>query len=314
MNFLGPDLLILLIFFLVWVGLGFIFGQHILHFIEGSVFYALGSFLIIEFVYLAFQHPRIIRGTPAERQQAFRHSITIARDWVPFAVLIAVYESLRDYTALIRPDSIDMTLYKMDLAMFGVEPTVWAQRFAHPLLTDYLAFTYTLYLILPLTLGLWLYLKNRRQDFLEMSMALIIVLYVGFILYCIFPAGPPRHFAPIIHQFSPPQLPSYWFFKWAQGQMDNLTVMPTRSSFPSLHCACSALALFYAARFGNLLPRRPRTLVWVYAVPVVSLWISTVYLRHHWIPDIAAGILLAFFAYAISPKIRKWYDNFSERM
>jgi len=307
--FLQPDLIILLIFTSVLSALGFIYGHH-LHLIEGSVFYALGSFVVIELVYFIYRFPRITHEHPEIRKQALKNSLIIARDWIPFVVLIGVYETLRDYTGLIRTDSIDKYLYQIDISLFGIEPTVWIQRFAHPFLTDYFAFFYTQYLILPLILGLWLYLKDRREDFQELSIALIIVLYGGFILYCIFPAGPPRHFQPLLSQFDPKVLPSLGFFSWSQQHMDSMTVIITRSSFPSLHCALSCTALLYAYRFGNLWPRHPRTLVWIYLVPVVSLWISTVYLRHHWIPDIAAGILLACGVYFLSPRIRKIFEEY----
>jgi membrane-associated phospholipid phosphatase len=309
--FLQPDLIILLIFTTLLSALGFIYGHH-LHLVEGSVFYALGSFLAIELIYLLYRAPKFLKGHPGERKIVWLNSLAIARDWVPFVVLIGVYETLRDYTALIRPDSIDHILYRIDQAIFGIEPSVWIQRFAHPFLTDYLAIFYTLYLALPLTFLLWTSLKDRRDDFRELSMSITIVLYVGFILYCIFPAGPPRHFAPLLSQFDPAQLPSLGFFHWSQRQMDSMTSVPTRSSFPSLHCALSCLALLYSIRFGNLWSRHPRALVWVYLVPVVSLWTATVYLRHHWIPDIVAGILLAICTYFLSPRIRKKFKEYQK--
>ena len=307
--FLKPDLIILLIFTLLLSALGFVYGHH-LHLIEGSVFYALGSFITIELVYLFYRAPRFLNGHPQEKKKVWLNSLKIARDWVPFVFLIGVYESLRDYTALIRPDSIDSILYQIDNSIFGIEPSVWISKFAHPFLTDYFAFFYTLYLALPLSLLLWTSLKDRREDFRELSMSITIVLYVGFIFYCIFPAGPPRNFAPLLSQFDPAQLPSLGFFHWSQQRMDAMTSAPTRSSFPSLHCALSCLALLYSIRFSNLWSRHPRTLVWVYLIPVVSLWTATVYLRHHWIPDIVAGILLAVCTYFISPRIRKIFEEY----
>ena len=39
----------------------------------------------------------------------------------------------------------------------------------------------------------------------------------------------------------------------------------------------------------------------------LSLYVSTVYLRHHWIPDIAAGITLGLFVCAAAPWLRaRW--------
>ena len=56
-----------------------------------------------------------------------------------------------------------------------------------------------------------------------------------------------------------------------------------------MHCSLALLTLFYGNRFGDaVFPRFPRLYFRLCAPIVVSLWLSTIYLRHHWIPDIAA--------------------------
>ena len=78
-----------------------------------------------------------------------------------------------------------------------------------------------------------------------------------------------------------------------QSAFDTVDPLRVRSAFPSLHCSIGFLTLFYSWRFGDaLFPGRPRLYFWICLPLVISLWLSTIYLRHHWVPDIAAGLLL----------------------
>ena len=63
------------------------------------------------------------------------------------------FESMETYTGAIRKAGIDEALYRMDLRLFGVEPTVWAGRFSHPLLTDWMSLAYGLYFVLPMVVA-----------------------------------------------------------------------------------------------------------------------------------------------------------------
>ena len=58
-----------------------------------------------------------------------------------------VFDNLENYTGLVRKLTIDDTLYHIDLAVFGVEPTVWIQHLYHPLLTDWMASCYGIFLV-----------------------------------------------------------------------------------------------------------------------------------------------------------------------
>jgi membrane-associated phospholipid phosphatase len=222
---------------------------------------------------------------------------------------VLVYENLRGLTGLIRPHPIDLQLWALDVKLFGVEPVLWAQRFANPWLTDYFAFAYCLYFIVPLTLATTLYLRRHREAFRELMLGVILVMYAGFILFIVFPAGPPRFCPELLPLLDPPRLTGrFGFFEATQGAWDRVNPIPVHASFPSLHCALSATALFYAWRH-----RRGVGGPWMFLVflPLVaSLWLSTIYLRHHWIVDSFAGIGLAALVYSSTPWLRRLYGAF----
>ncbi len=88
------------------------------------------------------------------------------RDFVftfsPLLFIILIYESLGDLIHYLHPD-IDPALMRIDLFLFGVQPTLWMQRWIVPWLTDLLSLAYLSYYFLPLTLVVVLYLKKRPR-------------------------------------------------------------------------------------------------------------------------------------------------------
>jgi hypothetical protein len=74
-----------------------------------------------------------------------KHNIAvILRDWLPFLCVCFIYENLHDLSGLVQKPDIAPMLMKMDIAIFGFEPTVWAQKIHHPVLTDIMAVSYAL--------------------------------------------------------------------------------------------------------------------------------------------------------------------------
>jgi membrane-associated phospholipid phosphatase len=56
--------------------------------------------------------------------------------------------------------------------------------------------------------------------------------------------------------------------------------------FPSLHCAVSAYILGFAYRHH-------KGEFWCLLLPVIGLWVSTLYLRYHYFIDVVCGFILA---------------------
>ncbi|MBI5478811.1 MAG: inositol phosphorylceramide synthase [Deltaproteobacteria bacterium] len=303
---IGLDLIALGVFSLGLATLAIVYGGRWTLY-QGSVLWPLGVLLVLLAINLVARWRGLVARDPEVRAEVRRRVLTTVRDWLPLILLIFVYQNLRAFTGLIRTDSIDLQLWALDVKLFGVEPVLFAQRFADPWLTDWFAFTYTLYFIIPLTMVTTLYLRGHREDFREVMLGVVAVMYGGFIMFIIFPAGPPRFCPEIMPLFDPPKLTGkLGFFEATTGGWDRLNPDKVRASFPSLHCALSATALFYTWRFRRALGGR--MMFFVFLPLVVSLWISTVYLRHHWIVDCFAGIALATVVFIATPYLRRWYS------
>lgn len=308
--FLGPDFSLFLLFLSIFIALGITFGAHFHVAGEGSIAIAGGiggGLIFIRFLYRA---RAIVADDGNARAEFFDAARRILRDWGPLILLVVLFENLHAYTGVIRTENIDASLYKLDVAVFGVEPSVWVgKHLSTPLLTDFFALAYGTYFILPMILGVAISLRGRRPDFREFATSLVLHMCIGFLCFIIFPAGPPRFHTEI--PFDPPQLHSYFgLWEWSQGAWDAANPVRSASSFPSMHCAIAMMTLLYSRRFGSaVFPRRPQLFFWLILPFVVSLWLSTVYLRHHWVPDCVAGMLLGVACYHVTPILRRYWPG-----
>jgi membrane-associated phospholipid phosphatase len=229
---------------------------------------------------------------------------TFARDLLPFIFCANVYANLHDMIAFFGAPDITSWLHELDVAIFRVEPTVWAQRFVQPLWTDFFTFCYWLFYVIPPLLGLLLYRNGEGRAFRETMVSIVFCLYLGYIGYVALPAGPPRLAIPP-EAFATPLvgfIPALDVSRAATAAVP-LTV---KGAFPSLHCGVMFLAIMLAWRH----------LRWFFPVALffgVGLIVGTVYLRHHWVVDILAGLAVAVAADLLTPPLETWWAGRARR-
>lgn len=259
---------------------------------------------VVAFVALA----GVLRAAPlvlhAPSRGAIRHAAghvaQVVRDWLPLPLLAVVYLELGAFD-LGRP-RVGATLHALDLRLFGVEPSLWARHLYQPVLTDVLAIVYGTYFAFPLATGLTLFALGDRARFRELGCALLVVMYTGFVLYCLFPAPPPRE----VLTYPLPLPSAFGLNDRVNLLLDGLNSVPSRSSFPSLHCAMSTVALISALRARSH-GRAGRALVATITPLVFALYVATIYLRHHWAVDVVVGIALGASGYAAAAAlVARW--------
>ncbi|HYJ31926.1 MAG TPA: phosphatase PAP2 family protein [Candidatus Binatia bacterium] len=222
----------------------------------------------------------------------------LARDSLPFLFCGSIYASLHDLIRFYGFPDITRALYRGDVALFGVEPTVWAQQFTVPFWTDFLTVCYWLFYVTPPLLGLLLYRKKMRPEFRATLLSIVLCLYLGYIGYVVFPASAPRFL--IAAQLGPPLHGLLPILDQSRAATKAIP-LTAHGAFPSLHCAVALLATLLAWRH----------LRWFFPIQLVlatGLIIGTVYLRHHWVVDILAGFVLTFFSLWAGPRLERWWE------
>jgi membrane-associated phospholipid phosphatase len=227
----------------------------------------------------------------------FRPRWELARDSMPFVFCANVYASLHDLIRFFRAPDITATLAHWDHALFGVQPTVWAERFITPAATDFFTVCYWLFYVCAPLLGLFLWLNGDRRAFRHTMVTVVLCLYIGYVGYVAFPASAPRLWMPEAYEI-PLQGNTILDFTRSATAAVPLTA---KGAFPSLHCAVAVLALLLAWR-------HLRWFFWVQLPFAVGLILGTVYLRHHWVVDILSGFLVTAIAFVAGPRIEdRWF-------
>jgi membrane-associated phospholipid phosphatase len=222
------------------------------------------------------------------------------RDWLPFAAIFLGWESMRGLA-----DELGAAVHSDDVIaierffFFGRVPSEELQAAFHVagsinLLDLATTFLYVAHFALPLAVAFAFWVLERTL-FYKYLLALMLMSFAAFVCYLLIPVAPPRfagafgetlavtdiardtftqlHFAPVT--------------TWLYGNISGNPV----AAFPSLHSAYPLLAYLFARK------RWPRgslvLLAWSAAI-----WFAVVYLGHHYVIDVVAGILFAIGAYA----------------
>lgn len=294
---LGPDTLMTFVAIAGLAALAGILGGELSMVVDSAApLLVLGALLLVT----ALARLPLLARDPARYWEQQRFAV---RTWAPFVLLYMCYRALHRTMNLIVTDGVEDRLRALDEALLGLSPSWWFERFASPWLTEVMAFAYGLMFFLPLTVLVLLYARDRRDDFREVALAVLVAFYVGFVLYLLVPARSPR----IVYAYERPLVGAIGLYELSTLAWDRLQQV-TYDAFPSLHTAISSVALAFAWRHGDALSRRrPRLLFWIFLPNVIALQISTLYLRQHYFVDLIGGwALAAFTVWLASRAVRGW--------
>lgn len=123
-----------------------------------------------------------------------RNILSVVRDWLPFGVILAIYDSTRGIAAFLGMPTQWHLAVDADRWMFHVVPTVWLQE--HLKMADaqwwevFTSFVYMSYFIVPYAVAGFLWLRDRVQ-WRRFALRLITIFFLGLIGYILVPAAPP---------------------------------------------------------------------------------------------------------------------------
>ncbi|OGG11555.1 hypothetical protein A2Z00_04955 [Candidatus Gottesmanbacteria bacterium RBG_13_45_10] len=221
-------------------------------------------------------------------------------DWIPMLLLLFGYEYLRGIVPILslRPHIFPM-IYA-DQFLFGSIPTIQLQA---SLFTqsvnrwyDYVAvLLYISHFVIPMIVAFLFWLFDRKH-FKHFTAAFLVLSYLAFATYVVFPAMPPwmasdmgylpplsKIMDQVLGSFSHPiSVPSIYRFFGA-----NLV-----AAVPSLHAAYPWLIFLYVYKKFRKLA--------VFTLPyVLGVWFSVVYLGEHYVVDVIIGVLYASAAFIV---------------
>ena len=255
-----------------------------------------------------------------------KESRKLAAALLPFLIFGISYDWMRifpNYTV----NSIDVEgLYNMEKTIFGMIdngikliPCEYFLLHQHPVADLLAGIFYLGWVPIPVCFGIYLYLKKKKNVFLQFAIVFLFTNILGFICYYIHPAAPPWYV--MEHGFDPvlttpgnvaglsrfDELINSPVFASIYGRNSNVF-----AALPSLHSSYLLITLFYSIK-----GKSPVLISTVVALFMVGIWGTAVYTAHHYVIDVLAGIFCAFagiflFEYGLMklPFFRRFFDKY----
>jgi membrane-associated phospholipid phosphatase len=229
--------------------------------------------------------PRIRRPLPA----FLLRTVTVT---LSYAYL---FEAIAGLQLVLHGRFRDDLVLALEERLFGIQPTFWLERFITPFLTEWLMFCYVVYLPLyPILCGiLWVKRGDMAVEEYFFTLGLANVLCdVGFVL---FPVASPMYWMP--GRYSVPL--EGWVFTWA-GELVRTRTHFAGGSIPSPHAAAATVMWVMAWKYH-------RPTFWLLSPVILSLYVSTVYGRYHYLTDTIVGVATGGLAALLAPPLlRAW--------
>ena len=266
---LRPMELLALLYVVGGVVVGLLFGARVgafvLTIVSLTALLALTTFVLVRFAGLSPDLARALSG---------------------ITMTFVVYAALPPLLELRLNDRIDQQLWDLERAWLGTTAVELIEPYTVTWLTVVFALVYTLHAPLFFVPAILHWRAGRRARAERLLLALALQMYMGFIGYALWPAlGPVGTIEGLRPLGDNPAL-----YVVAEYGVD-------LGTFPSIHAAICATVAIDAWRTSR---------AWgiVFTAIAAGIWVSTLYLRYHWVPDLVAGLALALFAYWLSGKMR----------
>jgi membrane-associated phospholipid phosphatase len=192
-------------------------------------------------------------------------------------------------------------LYNFEKKLFGINfngklltPNEYWRVNGNTFLDLTAGFFYLCWIPVPLAFAVFLFFKDKKQ-FLYFSLTFVLVNFLGFIVYYLYPAAPPWyvqyngfdfHAATHSNTAGLVKFDNYFhagIFRSIYSKGSNVF-----AAMPSLHSSYPIVVLYYG------LKNRLGIINIFFVVVMIGIWLTAIYASHHYILDVLAGIVCAF--------------------
>lgn len=292
---LYPEEIFIIVFFILFAiyfaihNWQIIFTDKMLSFtIINRIFFPLVVFFIISF----FEHA--ITSVKNKGKNFGKKSWIIFLDamrvWLLLYIALIIHMNIKIRVPFINPNLFDNFYQQFDLAFSWLLSPLFAGRDWVEQFID-LGPLYTWgYEILYLTTFTILYLKNKRA-FREMFFATLLLILLGSITYCLFPAIGPFYFSPshspYTREIQEVMWQKYLLFKQSSGTIYSPAyLIQGIAAMPSLHIANTFAFMYFIYKYAKKFSI-------IYIPAFIYILIDAVYTKYHYLLDVIFGLLLA---------------------
>jgi len=253
--------------------------------------------LIIKNIVVGIAYILFNRFSEKATKKFWKFFLRVAAVTLTYAYLFGAVDKLQ---LLIHGRWMDDYVLDFEQWIFNVQPTLWLEDYISKPLTEWLMFSYVIYVpMYPILCGIIYYLRDElaMEDYFFTLGFTNILCDIGFIL---FPVASPMYY--IKQLYSVPLDGWAWTYL---GECMRKYLHFAGGSIPSPHTAAATIMWLMAYRY-----HRPS--FWVLTPIILSLYVSTFYCRYHYVTDAVVGIIVAFLALCVAPLLMKFWDKIAE--
>jgi hypothetical protein len=230
----------------------------------------------------------------------------IRRPWLRFVIRTGMVQLtfLQVYGAACRVQLLffpwqDDRIIAWERSLYSIQPLVAVQKHYSPVLNEWMFFVYVFYIVIYPALGAFIFFRrgeDANEDYLYQLGLVNLLCSIGFVL---FPVASPMHWEKMRTQLTEP-LTARLF--GSIGEWIRTSVHTPGGSVPSPHCAVATVMWFMSWKYTK------RGGLWLAPI-ILSLYISTVYLRFHYVADAVIGIAAGIFVIVTAPAIERAWNR-----
>lgn len=232
----------------------------------------------------------------------------LAMDLLPLTTFGIIYDLLRLYPKeWTGPIQVEIP-YQVESFLFGF-PSQFLGQHLHPFLDLISGVAYSLHLVIPIGFAFLVWFKDREL-IRQFCWTILITNLFAFATFILLPTAPPWYVmkyglvpanwnvpADAVGLLRCDQLLGFPYFETMYQK--NAWVF---GAIPSMHAAFPFLVLLFAHRlFGKFI-----FLIYIY---MFLVWFAAVYLGHHYVIDLIAGVLYVLLAFWVVEYSRKNYGH-----
>ena len=263
--------------------------------ILGAMFAVDGwALLIVKNLAVGFLLLGAVLITPRIQNRVLKFFVRVAAITLSYAYLFGAVDKLQ---LIFHSEWLDYYVLDFEQWVLGVQPTLWVEKFTTPWLTEWMMFSYVVYVPLyPILCGIIYFTRGElpmEEYFFTLGLTNILC-DIGFIL---FPVASPMYY---IKELYTVPLDGYVFTFLGESMRKYLHF--AGGSIPSPHAAAATIMWVMAYRY-----HRPS--FYGLAPIVISLYVSTFYGRYHYLTDAIVGVLVAVIALVLAPVLMRAWDR-----
>ncbi|MCX7984603.1 MAG: phosphatase PAP2 family protein [Bacteroidetes bacterium] len=246
--------------------------------------------LLIKNIFALVGYITLVYTSQKAPSRFFNFFLRVAAVTLAYAYLFGAVGPLQ---LIIHDRWLDENIIEFEQKIFGVQPTVWLEQFIAKPLTEWMMFSYVIYIPLyPILCGIIYYMQGKAamEDYFFTLGLTNILCDIGFIVY---PVASPLYHIPHLYRVHL----EGWLWTYL-GEFIRAHFHFPGGSIPSPHAAAATIMWVMAYRYHKVS-------FWILTPIILSLYIATFYCRFHYVTDAVVGIVTAVVALLLAPYLYK---------